>query len=285
MTTAEPAPDIPPAQYLAPEVVLVEMAEAGSRRAISLSSPQVLILSTIAGGFITIGALFSSLIATGTENEGVKRLLEGFGFSVGFFLVVLSGALLFTEVNVELPAALLSRRRAGDASTSVRAAILRLWVLAAVGNMLGAFLVGQLVGYTQSYGSGYEDLLGEVVSSKMRYQQVGGFEGVLQAILSGVMGNWLVGMAAFLATMGRTVIGKYIPVVVAVMAFVAAGFLHSPANMAYLSLIQPLGTGPGWGNGLAWAVAPAAVGNILGAYFLVALPFWIASQRRAASGM
>ncbi len=276
---AQPDRDFPAAQHLAPEVVLIEMAEAGSKRAMSLTSLQVLILSTVAGGFITIGALFSTLIATGTENEGVKRLLEGFGFSVGFFLVVLSGALLFTEVNVELPATMLSRKRAGKSSSSIRSAILRLWVLAALGNMIGAFLVGQLVSYTQSYGAGYEELLSEVVTSKMRYQEIGGFEGVLQAVLSGVMGNWLVGMAAFLATMGRTIIGKFIPVVVVVMAFVAGGFLHSPANMAYLSLIQPLENGPGWGDGLAWAVAPAAVGNIIGAFFLVALPFWIASNR------
>ena len=98
-------------------------------------------------------------------------------------------------------------------------------------------------------------------------------------ILSGVVANWLVGMAAFLATMGRTVIGKYIPVLVTVMAFVAGGFLHSPANMAYLSLTQAVGNGPGWGDGLLWAVIPAAIGNIVGAFFLVALPFHIVSRR------
>jgi len=279
MTDAHLDRDFPAAQHLAPDVVLVEMAEAGAKRAMSLSSLQVLILSMLAGGFITIGALFSTLIATGTDNEGVKRLLEGFGFSVGFFLVVLSGALLFTEVNVELPATMLSRKRSGDRSSSIRSAIVRLWFLAALGNMVGAFLLGQLINYTQSYGAGYEELLGEVVTSKMRYQEIGGFDGFLKAILSGVMGNWLVGMAKFLSTMGRTIIGKFIPVVLVVMAFVAAGFLHSPANMAYLSLIQPLGNGPGWGDGLAWAVAPAAIGNIIGAFFLVALPFWIASGR------
>jgi formate transporter len=243
----------------------------------SLTVVQVLILSTLAGAFITIGALFSTLIATGTDNEGIKRLLEGFGFSVGFFLVVLSGALLFTEVNVELPATMLSRHGRERGSTSIRSAVLRLWVLAALGNMIGAFLIGQLIHYTQSYGPEYEELVGEIVGSKMRYRQTGRLEGFTKAMLSGVLGNWLVGMAAFLATMGRTIIGKYIPVLVTVMAFVASGFLHSPANMAYLSLIQPLGTGPGWGPGLAWAVAPAAIGNVLGAFFLVALPFWIVS--------
>ena len=92
--------------------------------------------------------------------------------------------------------------------------------------------------------------------------------------------NWLVGMAAFLATMGRTIIGKYIPVLITVMAFVASGFMHSPANMGFLSLIQPLGDGPGWAAGLAWAVAPAAIGNVAGAFFLVALPFWLVRRPR-----
>ena len=50
---------------------------------------------------------------------------------------------------------------------------------------------------------------------------------------------------------------------------------------AYLSLIQPLGIGPGWADGLMWAVAPAAIGNVLGAFLLVALPFWYAGTRRA----
>ncbi len=274
--------DLPSHQYIAPEDVLIEMAEAGAKRACALRVDQVLILSVIAGGFITIGALFSTLIATGTENEGVKRLLEGFGFSVGFFLVVLSGALLFTEVNVELPATLLGRRRDRLGLPPLRTAILKLWLLAAIGNMVGAFVLGQVIAYVSNYGTGFEDLLGEVMGTKMRYRDVGGAEGFFKAVVSGIIANWLVGMAAFLATMGRTIIGKYIPVLVTVMAFVAGGFLHSPANMAYLSLIQPLGEGPGWGDGLLWSVLPAAIGNIIGAFFLVALPFYIASSRREA---
>ena len=269
------AADLPTNQYIAPEDVLIEMAEAGAKRACSLRVGQVLILSTIAGGFITIGALFSTLIATGTENEGLQRLLEGFGFSVGFFLVVLSGALLFTEVNVELPATLLGRRRDRLGLPPLRTAVLKLWLLAAVGNMAGAFVLGQVIAYVSDYGTGFEALLGEVVETKMRFRDVGGAAGFFKAVLSGVVANWLVGMAAFLATMGRTVIGKYIPVVVTVMAFV-----HSPANMAYLSLSQPLGDGPGWGDGLLWSVLPAAIGNIIGAFFLVALPFHLASGRR-----
>lgn len=269
--------DFPANQFLAPELVMTEMAEVGARRAANRSPAEVLVLSMIAGAFITVGALFSTLIATGTSNEGTQRLLEGFGFSVGFFAVVLTGTLLFTEVNVEMPATLLS----GDAR-SIAGRVARLWILAAVGNLAGAYLTGLAITAAQDYSSDVDALLAEIVDAKMRYRDIGGIEGWARATLSGVLGNWLVGMAAFLAVMGRTIIGKYIPVLLMVSAFVAAGFLHSPANMAYFSLAQPDGLGPGWGPALAWSIAPAAVGNIAGAFFLVALPFWAINNRHRA---
>lgn len=269
MPDPDPMLDAPPQQFLAPEHVMTELAAMGARRAAERSVAEVLVLSVIAGGFITVGALFSTLIATGVETEGVKRLLEGFGFSVGFFAVVLSGTLLFTEANVELPATLLN-----GAGGSLGSRIARLWLLAGVGNLAGALLVGFAVATAETFTPATQDLLAETITAKMRYEAVGGLAGWGQAVLSGVLGNWLVGMAAFLAVMGRTIIGKFIPVWLLVTAFVAAGFLHSPANMAYFALATPVGIGPGWGPAMVWSILPAAVGNVLGAFFLVALPFW-----------
>ncbi len=265
----------PENQFLASDLVMVEMAEIGAVRATERTVSEVIVLSTLAGAFITAGALFSTLIATGTENEGLQKLLEGFGFSVGFFIVILSGALLFTEVNVEMPATLMS----GNGHL-IMGRIGRLWVLAAIGNLVGAVVIGYAVHLSQSYSPEYEQLLGEITESKMRYREVGGVDGWFRAVLSGALGNWLVGMAAFLAAMGRTIIGKFIPVLLTVSAFVAAGFLHSPANMAYFSLANPEGIGPDWTSAMAWSIAPAAVGNVLGAFLLVALPFWLVNTRQ-----
>ncbi len=264
----------PPNQFLGSDLVLLEMAEVGAARASRRSVSEVMVLSTLAGGFITIGALFSTLIATGAPNEGTKLLLEGVGFSVGFFIVVLSGSLLFTEVNVEMPATLFN----GDAR-SIAGRVGRLWILAAVGNLVGAYVTGAAINISHSYSPEFNELLAEIVESKMQFQETGGIDGWARAILSGMLGNWMVGMAAFLAVMGRTIIGKYIPVLLTVSAFVAAGFMHSPANMAFFSIATPAGIGPGWGPALAWGIAPAAVGNVLGAFFLVALPFWYVSDR------
>lgn len=278
MSDQDPTADFPANQFLAPELVMTEMAEVGARRAMRRSPIEILVLSMLAGGFITVGALFSVLIAVGTTNEGLKRLLEGFGFSVGFFLVIITGALLFTEANVEMPATLF-----GGGWRTHGSRVVRLWFLAAIGNMIGAFVVGLAITTAENYSPGTETLLTEIVESKVRYRGIGGVEGWLQAVLSGVLANWLVGMAAFVAVMGRTIVGKYLPVFLIVTAFVASGFLHSPANMAYFSLAGPEGIGPGWGPAFGWSILPAAIGNILGAFFLVALPFWYLSSRRPSA--
>lgn len=69
----------------------------------------------------------------------------------------------------------------------------------------------------------------------------------MQALLSGVLANWLVGMAAFFATMGRTIFGKYIPVLLAVTTFVAAGFQHAPGQPR---ILRPVDLRRGGGCGV-----------------------------------
>jgi len=270
-TPPSPLDDLPPSQHLPPEKVLLEMAEVGSRRASSMSTTQVLVLSILAGAFITAGALFSVLLSEGSTNPGTARLLEGFGFSTGFFLVILTGSLLFTEINVEMPATLL-----GGDTKALGAQVAKLWGLAAIGNMVGSFVMGWAMVEVSSFSPAFHEQLREIVAAKMRFREVGGSGGWAKAVLSGVIANWLVGIAAFLSVMGRSIIGKYIPVFLTVSLFVAGGFLHSPANMGYFSLAEHGGYGPGWGPAFGWSLAPAALGNILGAVFLVALPLWYA---------
>ncbi len=256
----------PPVQHLAAARVMDAMAAFGRERIEGLTLPRVLLLAVLGGGFITVGALLSVLLAVGVETDGLRHLIMGVGFSVGFFFVVLSEAVLFTEANVVLPATLLSRWRGPRR-------VLAFWAVAWSGNLLGAIVFGWLIGAAQLYPPEVLALLREVVDAKMAYQDAGGGLSWVQLIASGVLANWLVGMAAFFAFMGRTIIGKYVPVLLAVTLFVAAGFQHSPANMGYFSLLSAHGGGPGWPLALGWNIIPAGLGNILGAVVLVALPF------------
>jgi formate transporter len=58
------------------------------------------------------------LLATGTDNLGAERLLERLGFSGGPFFVIISGAALFTEGNVVMPATALRNEPGVTAATA-----------------------------------------------------------------------------------------------------------------------------------------------------------------------
>ncbi|MGE4032378.1 MAG: hypothetical protein AB7I08_19345, partial [Thermoleophilia bacterium] len=58
----EPADDTPPAQYVDARRVLDVMGREGDGRIRTLSAVQVIVLGAVAGGFITMGALFSVLL-------------------------------------------------------------------------------------------------------------------------------------------------------------------------------------------------------------------------------
>jgi formate/nitrite transporter FocA (FNT family) len=268
----------PPAQYMEIKRAVEAMAMASGRRLLDAPLAHLSVMSMYAGALIAAGALFSVLLGAGVASEGPRRLLEGLGFSTGFFFVILSEAVLVTEINVVMPVTLLHFSRAGLAMKAAR-----FWILTFAGNMFGALAVGYLVATVQHYPMQVASSLDEIVSAKMAYREIGGVSGWLHAVLSGMLANWLVGLAALFATMGRTIVDKFIPVFLAVSLFVAAGFQHSPANMAYFSVAAGVGIGPGWSLALGWSILPAAIGNILGGLLLVALPFWISFGTKHAS--
>lgn len=261
---------MPPAQTLDVRQALEAMAMSSRRRLLDAPIFNVGVLAIYAGALIAAGALFSVLLSAGVETQGPRRLLEGLGFSAGFFFVILSRSALFTEINVVMPVTLLH-----FSMSAMLAKAARFWALAFAANLVGTLAVGYLVASVQHYPPEMASRLQEIVSAKMAYRELGGAAGWLHAVWSGMLANWLVGLAALFAAMGRTVVDKFIPVFLAVSLFVAAGFQHSPANMAYFSLAAGAGFGPGWTAALAWNILPAALGNILGGFLLVVLPFWV----------
>ena len=190
-------------------------------------------------------------------------------------MVILSGSALFTEINVLLPGMFLSRPR------DLCRRCWRFWGIAYLGNAAGALLVGLMVSGAHLLGDGQELRLFEILSEKMKFRDLG-TEGWFAVLISGILGNWLVGMAAFLATAARTVSGKILGVLFPIIAFVAIGAQHSPANMGYFSVgLINGGSGVGWGEVIWWNIVPASLGNIIGGAVLVALLFWYTYGRHA----
>lgn len=227
-----------------------------------------LALALAAGSFIAFGAALSVVLTLEVEPAGLSRLLLGLGFSVGFILVILSGSSLFTEVNVLLPEVFLSRPR------DLCRRCWRFWAITYAGNVAGALLLGAMINGAHVFGPAEEARLFELLGEKMRLRDLGA-EGWFALVVSGILANWLVGMAAFLATAARTVSGKILGIVFPVVAFVAIGVQHSPANMGYFAIgLLRGGSGIGWGEAVWWNIVPASIGNIVGGAILVALLFW-----------
>ena len=196
----------PQRQYLAAYEVLPAMRQEADFFT-GLSPTQIFVLSVTGGCFVTLGGLFSVLLAMGVETPGVQLLLQGLGFSTGFFMIILSRAALFTEANVVLPATLLQ----GNARSLMGKAA-RFWALAWLGNMVGCYLLGQVIAFAQQYPEIFQTTLTYMVSKKMSYMAEGTTSAWLQIVVSGMLGNGLIGMAAFFATMANTLVSKFIPV-------------------------------------------------------------------------
>ena len=260
---------VQPPSYLSPEYVIRSMYDHSTRFIFEIPPTKVFVLSIMGGCFVSLGALLSVLLAAGVTSLGPAKLLEGLGYSSGFFFVILTHSVLFTEANVLLPASILHNPR-----SKVIKGALRMWIKAWIGNFLGALVVGWLIHNSQEYAEDVRNLLKEFIAKKMVYYKLGGGENWLKIVLSGILGNWIVGMAAFFGMMCKTVVGKFVPIFLAVTLFTAADFQHTPANMGLFSISMAIDNEPGWIIALIWNIIPATIGNIIGGSCFVALPFW-----------
>ena len=229
------------------------------------------ILGTLAGAFISLGALLYAVVLTGSElGLGPTRLLGGVAFSLGLILVIIAGAELFTGNN------LLAMAWASRLITFRE--VLRNWALVYLGNMLGALGTVLL-----AFLGGFHHLGKGLVAETL--VKIGHHKTSLDAISMlalGILCNGLVCLAVWLAMAGRSVIDKTVAIIFPIAAFVAMGFEHSIANLCFLPYAMFIGDIP---VTLALSnIAMVTLGNILGGTLLVALVYWLAYLRPTEKG-
>jgi formate/nitrite transporter FocA (FNT family) len=99
-----------------------------------------------------------------------------------------------------------------------------------------------------------------------------------------VLCNVLVCLAMWMVLAGRSVVDKFIAIVLPISAFVAAGFEHSIANMYFLPLAMMLQASAGQAveyAGLWRNLVPVIAGNLVGGSVLVALVYYVIYRRGA----
>jgi formate transporter len=233
------------------------------------------LLGVLAGAFIGLGAMLFVLIKSDpTLGLAASAVLGGLVFAVGLFMVVVSGAELFTGNNLIVMAW-------ADGRVSA-AQVLRNWGIVCLANLVGAAGLALLV-----FASGHASLNGGAIGHKVVQIAVAKQElPFVTALLRGVLCNVLVCMAVWMAMAGRSVVDKAVAVMLPVMAFVAAGFEHSIANMYLMPLAMLLQHGGlsgyptiTWGGMLGnWL--PVILGNVLGGAVLVAGVYHVIYKRQ-----
>ncbi len=229
----------------------------------------LLVLAVLAGAFISLGALLFTVIVTDSSfGFGPTRFLGGVGFCLGLVLVVVAGAELFTGNN--LIAMAWASRLIGTRE------VLRNWVLAYVGNVVGCLGTVLLVVWAGIAGLG-DGAVGEMA---VRIAHTKADLPLVEAFTRGILCNALVCLAVWLAIGARSVTDKVLAIFFPITAFVAIGFEHSIANWFFLpfglvvdahSAVSIVGVGRN--------IVAVTAGNLVGGTLLVAGVYWVAYLR------
>jgi formate/nitrite transporter len=258
-------------QFLTPQETAHAIAKNG-RRILSQNMGRTFVLSLLAGFYIAFGAQLSTVVtqdAVQFVGLGIARFLGGSLFSIGLMLVVVCGAELFTGNSLLAGAALHGEISWGRVAEN--------WVIVLLGNFIGALFFAWLMYETRLWEQG------RVAENAVRIATLKCQLSFSAAFVRGVLCNWLVCLAVFMATAARDIPGKLMACYVPIMTFVSSGFEHSIANMYYIPtglFISNSASSPGfalsWYNFFITNLAPVTLGNIVGGVIFVAGAYWYA---------
>ncbi|MDR1659164.1 MAG: formate/nitrite transporter family protein [Desulfovibrio sp.] len=279
--------------FLSPAEICACTDEAGVKKSL-LSPGRQFLLAVLAGAFIAFAAEGSNMAAfnllADPNSYGLGRCLAGVVFPTGLMLVILAGGELFTGNT--LMGIALARRRISLAS------MLGNWIVVYIGNFIGSVFLAHMMAASGLFNNG-AGLLGgvtiKIASGKVSLSFVSAF-------YLGLMCNWLVCLAVWIAYGAKDIAGKVLGIFCPIWLFITSGFEHSVANMYYIpagifakgnaAWAAASGLSPDALEKLNWAsfvvnnLVPVTLGNIIGGMFFVGMAYWFAylRQDRAADG-
>lgn len=276
--------------FLTPNEVAGELVTVAENKA-NLNLLQKIVLGIIAGAYLAFAAVASNTAAFQLMNNqgtlGLSKLLSAFVFSGGLILVVVCGSELFTGNNLMLMGVY-------EKKISVKQLLIS-WGIVYVANFVGSILIAFMVAKSGQLGFAGSMLGGATIKIACTKVSLS----TSNAILLGLMCNWLVCLAVWGSTAARDIGSKIMAIFFPIMMFVTAGFEHSIANMYYISAgifakenshyvdaAMQLGVKSSdivnldWGSFFLGNLLPVTLGNIIGGTIFVATAYWLAFMRK-----
>jgi formate transporter len=249
---------------------------------VKLSLSRTFFLGILAGIFLGLGAQFSTLIISDSNlHYGITSLIEGFVYTLGFILVVIGGAEVFTGNCIGI---------IGFADKKVTLyKLLTNLVVIYIGNLVGSLTIVYLMNETHQW-----EFFNNMVGAKallIAHRKVNlSFN---EALARGVLCNALICLAVWLCFSGRSTADKILSIVFPIGGFVASGFEQCVSNMYYIPMgillrknhfvIDAAEKMAGrelnlsqltWKGFFINNLLPVTLGNIVGGTILIAAVFW-----------
>jgi len=227
------------------------------------SAAKIFGLGIVSGCHIGFGAYL--MLAVGGASPGLaaanpglqKMVLGAFGLPFGLMMTLVTGAELFTGNTALVTTAVLEGKvDPGQLAKS--------WIASYAGNFVGSLLLATLVVAGGTLATSGAPLALAAAKTSLTFKQ---------AFVRGVLANWLVCMAVYMASMAKDLPGKMIAIWFPISAFVAMGLEHSVANMFIIPLGIMCGSPISWQTFLLKNLIPVTLGNIVGGAVAVAATF------------
>ena len=236
-----------------------------AEKKVSMSFAKTLVLAVLAGAFIALAGIGCTIAPATVANPSVGKFLGACIFPAGLAMVVVAGSELFTGNNLLVLPLLEGRVRLGG--------VLRNWGIVYLGNLIGAVAVAAMATYGGTFALFDKAAAASIVS--IGQAKVG--LTFLQAFLKGLLCNFLVCIAVWMAFAAENVSGKIMAVFFPIMMFVLCGYEHSIANMYFIPAaiftadLYGMEAGAlSWGSFFLKNLLPVTLGNLVGGGVCVA---------------
>ena len=237
---------------------------------------KMFLLGILAGMFIALAGVAATVAPATIASASVAKLIGAAVFPGGLAMVLIAGSELFTGNNLIIIPVLQKQATLGG--------MLKNWVVVYIGNFVGSILIAALVVYGHTFS-----LFGAAVGGSAINIAVGKVSMVFSdALLRGILCNFLVCIAVWMAFAAKDVVGKIVGLFFPIMFFVLCGFEHSVANMYFISAglfaagndtyLAAATADPSvltWGAFFVKNLLPVTIGNIIGGSLLTGVGYWL----------
>lgn len=251
------------------EIDAVGTAAKGKVGLMNKNMTGYVLMSILAGVYIGFGCILMGIVGGYFTAGGsyATKLLCGLVFSVGLCFVTMAGAELFTGNNFVMAIG-------GMTKTVSWGAVVKLWVICWLGNLIGSLLTAGIFTLTGLASGDVGSFLATTAAAKMAGTPMNLFT---KAILC----NICVCIAIWCGTKLKSEGAKIAMNFCCVTTFVTCGFEHSIANMTFMSigLMNPNGAAVSMG-GFFYNLLIVTLGNMVGGILCVAVPYYLISREK-----